>query len=100
MFTRIMLTLALIGAIGVVGLSMTNKAQAQTWQWQGRPYTTYYAPSPYYYSPYTTYYGGYPTYYGGNYYRYQAPVYQPYYSYYPGYYSGYYSTPRVVTVPF
>src|SRR5215475_5776657 len=98
MFTRIMLTLALIGAIGVVSLSLTDNAQAQTWQWQGRPYTTYYAPSPYYYSPYTTYYGGYPTYYGGYYYRYnQAPVYQPYYSYYPGYYS---VPQRVVTVPY
>lgn len=98
MFKRIMLTLVLIGTLGLVGWSLTGNAKAQVWQWQTRPYTTYYAPSPYYYSPYTSYYGGYPTYYGNYYYRYnRAPVYQPYYSYYPGYYS---VPQRVVTVPF
>ena len=98
MFKRIMLMSALIGAIGVAGLTLTDNAKAQVWQWQSRPYTTYYAPSPYYYSPYTTYYGGYPMYYGDYSYRYnQVPVYQPYYSYYPGYYS---APRRVMTVPY
>jgi hypothetical protein len=100
MFKHILLRVALVGAIGVIGLNVADNARAQTWQWQSTPYTTYYSysqPSPYYYSPYTPYYGSYPTYYGGGYTYYQAPVYQPNYSYYPSYYS---VPQRVVTVPY
>ena len=86
MLKRIMLAMTFIATLGVVGIGVTENADA--WGRWRRPFVArYYGPPAYYdsYVPYRTYYRGY---YGPQFYR---PYYGGYYgSYYggPGYYYG------------
>ena len=85
MFKRIMLAMTFIATLSVVGVGVTEKADA--WGRWRRPFVAryYYAPPAYYYDsyvPYRTYYRGY---YGP---RFSRPYYGGYYYGEPGYYYG------------
>jgi hypothetical protein len=102
MFKRIMLSLTFLAAFSLVGVGLTNEADARR-GWGGSQVRYYAPPRDYYYhrshTPYRSYYRSYTPY--RSYYRsYYAPRYYRGYSPYYGYPQYYYGPRRGVSVSF
>jgi hypothetical protein len=84
MFKQFMLAMTFLATFGIVGVGVTEKAEA--WRRWGRPSVSYYhgPPRAYHYGGYVPYRSYYGDYYGPRYYR----------SYYGGYSDRYYYGPR------